>query len=196
MFEIPTSITIGDTEFPIREKGDYRMVMDCFKVLNDIELTTSERLYGCLVIFYDDMECVEDLSVLGDLQKAVDEMFKFFNCGQEQTNHRHSPKLIDWEQDAQMIASAVNKVAGKEIRFEPYVHWWTFMGYYMAIGESVLSTVVTIRHKLKKNKKLEKYEQDFKRDNPDYFVWKNNTEELEAERMYEEAVRLEQQNNK
>ena len=188
MFEIPTSITIDGTEYPIREKGDYRMVMDCFQVLNAIDLTPLEKLYGCLIIFYDGMENIEDLNVFSNLQTAVDEMFKFFNCGRVQKDNRYSPKLIDWEQDAQLIASAVNHVSGKEIRFEPYIHWWTFMGYYMAVGESTLSTVVGIRYKLKKGKKLEKYEKDFKRDNPEYFTWKNDTDDLEAEKAYEDLI--------
>jgi hypothetical protein len=39
----------------------------------------------------------------------------------------------------------------------------------MAIGDGALATVVGIRDKIARGKKLEKYEQDFKRDNPQYF---------------------------
>ena len=48
-----------------------------------------------------------------------------------------------------------------EIREVPYMHWWTFIGKYMEIGESVFSTVVSIRDKKRKGEKLEKWEQDF-----------------------------------
>ena len=54
---------------------------------------------------------------------------------------------MDWEQDGDMIVPAVNKVAGKEIRAVPYMHWWTFFGYFMESGECLFNTVVGIRSK-------------------------------------------------
>ena len=42
----------------------------------------------------------------------------------------------------------------------------------MAIGESVLSTVVSIRNKiLSGTEKLEKWEQKFRQEHPEYFDW-------------------------
>ena len=55
------------------------------------------------------------------------------------------------------------------------------MGYYISIGESVLSTVVGIRHKIATGKKLEKYEKDFKKDNPNYFNFDYRTSEQREE---------------
>ena len=60
-----------------------------------------------------------------------------------------------------MIFSAVNKVAGKETRELPYLHWWTFLGYFNEIGEGTFSFVVNIRNKLNRGKKLEKDEREF-----------------------------------
>ena len=49
-----------------------------------------------------------------------------------------------------------------EVRTVPYMHWWTFLGYYMAIDrEDLYGTVLTIRHKKATGKKLEKYEKEF-----------------------------------
>lgn len=174
MFELPTYITINAKDYPIRNKGDYRMVLDCFNALNDIELDSSNRIYTSLIIFYDGMTSIDDLlSNFGDhLKEAVEEMCNFFNCGQPNGVGAHQPyKLVDWKQDAQLIASGINQVAKMEIRAVEYMHWWTFMGYYLSIGESAFSTVVSIRSKIKKGSKLEKYEQEFKKDNPQYFVW-------------------------
>ena len=57
----------------------------------------------------------------------------------------------------------------------------------MAIGESTLSTVVSIRNKICKHKKLEKWEREFRRENPDYFNWKSQSvEEREADRIIRE----------
>jgi len=186
MFELPTSITIGEHEYPIRNKGDFRMVLDCFACLQDVELDEQERVIASLCIFYSDITSIDGIGEVfsseDELLTAVNKMYNFFNCGQKSVGAKQSHKLIDWEQDSQMIISAINKVAQKEVRAEEYVHWWTFMGYYLAVGECPLSTVVNIRDKIVKGKKLEKWEQTFRRDNPEYFVWNSKSvEDREAE---------------
>ena len=70
---------------------------------------------------------------------------------------------MDWEQDAALLFPAVNKAAGFEVRTCPYMHWWTFMSYYMEIGESLFASVINIRLKKSKGKKLEKEAQEFQR---------------------------------
>ena len=176
MYNLPTSIKLGDKEFAIREKGDFRLVLDCFNALDDEELSKEERIISCLIIFYEDLNSYEDLDKLPDIEEAVNEMNKFFNCGQiDDIGKRVNYKLIDWDKDAQIISSAINKVAGFETRSCSYIHWWTYMGYYIGIGESVLSTIVSIRNKIKSNKKLEKYEQEFRNENPQFFTWDSRT---------------------
>lgn len=188
MYEIPTSVKIEDTVFQIRNNGDYRMVLDCFNALQDAELTKQERLFVSLIIFYEDINSLEDFEKFPNIEDAVSEMYNFFNCGQVQGIGKNvNYKLIDWEQDSQLICSAINKVANTEVRAEPYIHWWTFMGYYSAIGESLFSTIVNIRNKTMKGKKLEKYEREFKRENPEYFVWNaRSLEDKEADALLKE----------
>lgn len=177
MFELPTYVEIQGEEYPIRNNGDYRVILDCLRALDDYDLTEIERIYAGLIIFLQDVDTIEQVCQL-DIEEATKQMFHFINCGREEQNSKPVEKLIDWEQDEQLICSGINSViGGKEIRLEPYVHWWTFMGYYMGIGESTLSTVVSIRHKRNKGKKLEKYEQEFIRDHPEYFTWKRKGRE-------------------
>lgn len=184
MYELPTQIILNDSAFTIRNKGDFRMVLDCFKAMQDIELSRQERALSALIIFYEDLNGLEDLEKLPDIELAYAEMVKFFNCGRDdaiglKTNYR----LIDWEEDEAIVTSAINKVAGKEIRWEPYIHWWTFMGYYMAVNESVLSTVISIRHKIAVGKKLEKHESEFRRQNPQYFLLDMRTIDAKEEEV-------------
>ena len=85
-----------------------------------------------------------------------------------------------------MIVADVNKVVGTEIRALPFLHWWTFVSYFNAIGEGQLSTLVSIREKLRKGKKLEKWEQEYYRKNKDKVDLKKrySAEELaEQERL-------------
>lgn len=186
-YELPTSVILNDTVHPIRKDGDFRMVLDCFRILQDEELDETERILACLVVFYDDLDGIESVYQLGDIEEAVKQMFSFFNCNQEDTGIKAEGKVIDWDKDALMIISAINKVAGKEIRAEKYLHWWTFMSYYMGIGESALATVINIRRKLITNKKLEKYEQEYVRDNPNLFRRRENY--TKEEREFIESIR-------
>lgn len=186
MYDLPTIISVGDKDYAITNNGDFRMVLDCFSALGDIELGEDYRVLASLIIFYDDFDEIDDIPMEDEelVRQLIFEMYNFFSCGQQESTGTYSPKLIDWEQDSQIIMSAVNNVAQKEIRLEPYVHWWTFVGYYMAVGQSVLSTVVSIRDKILRGKKLEKWEQEFRRENPHYFNWNSKTlEEQELDEI-------------
>ena len=190
MFELPTTITVNGKEYPIRNNGDFRMVFDCFSALNDDELDISYRAITALIIFLDGFSSIEDVNREFNtsqlLTGAVKQMYLWFNCGQEDPVGVKAHKgVVDWEQDQQLIAGAINATAKIEIRGVPYLHWWTFMGYYFNIGEGAFSTIVSIRSKIKEGKKLEKYEQDFQRDNPQYFMTKRTA----AEKDFDEELR-------
>lgn len=186
MYRLPTEITIKDKVFHIRERGDFRMVLDCFSALQDIEMPKEFRTTTALFIFYSDFDTIDQVLNCEDLEELTKEMFNFFVCNENTDNiKQNNSQLIDWDEDAQMISSAINKVAGKEIRAEEYIHWWTFMGYYNAVGEGLLSTVVSIRKKIADGKKLEKHEQEFKRENPQYFIRDfRSVEQREADEQF------------
>lgn len=178
MYNLPTTVKVGETIYTIRDKGDFRMVLDCFSALNDIELDETERIVATLFIFYENFNDIDDIIKLSEevVVPLLDGFYNFIKCGDENKVAANTPYItLDWEGDAQMICSAVNKVAGTEIRALPYLHWWTFMGYFAAVGESVLATVMSIRLKILKGKKLEKHENEFKRDNPQYFNWNHSS---------------------
>ena len=188
MYELPTSVTVDGREYTITNNGDFRMVLDCIEALRDDEMSEDFRVLASLLIFYNEFDSVDDILRLDAPEKLVEEMYKFINLGKLDTiKNKQDYMLIDWESDSQMICSGINNVIHKEIRAIEYVHWWTFIGYYMAIGESTLATVVNIRNKMCKHKKLEKWERDFKRENPEYFNWKSQTVEArEADRIIRE----------
>lgn len=184
MYELPTEIIVKDIPYHIRANGDYRMILDVFSVLEDDELEQNERVISALMIFYENFNELEDVLACGDdLEELVKQMYDFFNGDKVKANEvKKARKLLDWEGDSALISAAINHVSGKEIRSEPYIHWWTFLSYYMSVGESILSTVISIRDKTANGKKLEKWEQDYKRDNPQYFRWKYKTvDEIDAE---------------
>lgn len=155
-WSFPTGLTIAGKEYGIN--SDYRAVIKVFTALNDYELKKENNYVQSAVIlslFYDDYETIPE----EHWQEALDQMKEFIDMGIEDDSK--APKLMDWEQDAPIIIPTINKVLGTEIRAEKYIHWWTFLGAYMNIGESLFSNVIHIRSKKAKGKKLEKWEQEF-----------------------------------
>ena len=187
MYSLPTYITIDGIDHPITNKGDYRMIIEgCFHSLNDPELDKEFRVISSLICFYEELDDIDDLEpVFGDkLEDAVTAMYDFFNCNQLAIGAKVQQNLVDWEKDAQMISAAVNRVAPqRDIRDEnEYVHWFTFMGYYLSIGECIWAQIIAIRDKIVNHKQLDKFERKFKQDNPEYFIWgQDSIEQKEAE---------------
>ena len=155
LWQLPTTAQIGGREYQI--STDYRDILEIFSYLGDPDLPEFIRWEVALTLFYDGPIPEED-------QPQAAEYLCFFitaGAGEEQPG----PRLLDWEADAPAIIADVNKAAGKEIRSVPYIHWWTFLSWFHAIGEGQLSTLVSIRQKLQKGKKLEGWEKEFYREN-------------------------------
>lgn len=190
-YDLPFTLEIGGKSYAITNRGDYRVILDCFSALNDEEIPMKFRVLDAMKIFFEDIGGdADDITVyktFGEhFKEAQQKMNDFFNCNQLVVGYKVDHKLIDWENDAQMVCAAINNVAQTEIRSEPFVHWFTFMGYYISVQESVLSTVVSIRDKLARHKKLEKYEREYVNNNPQYF---KTREEIEEEEEFKENLR-------
>ena len=168
MYDLPTSVTVNGESFKIREDGDFRMILHCFKIINTEELDDKEKMIACLMVFYTDFDTVDKVLSLENPELFIEQMFNFIRAEQEESK-KNSPTLIDWEKDSLLLTSAINNVASKEIREEKYIHWWTFISYYMAIGDCALSQIVAIRYKIAHGEKLEKGEKKFKEENSQYF---------------------------
>ena len=157
-WSLPESVTIGGKEYHIN--ADFRDILDIIACMSDVEQDIRIRLYVALALFYDDFDEMPESSY----EEAAQGLYDFIRCDEEEQGPP-PPKTIDWEQDRSMIISEVNKVAGCEIRALPFCHWWTFIAWFNAIGEGQLSTVVSIREKLRKRKRLDKWERDFYKQN-------------------------------
>ena len=155
-WQLPKEACIGGRIYHLHT--DYREILQIFSYLQNEELPEFIRWQIALGLFYE--EEMPD----ADFQEAAAYFCRFVNCGMEETKDP-GPALLNWQQDAQDIVADVNKVAGQEIRALPYLHWWTFMSWFHSIGEGNLSTLVSIREKLSRGKKLEPFEQEYYRRN-------------------------------
>ena len=169
---LPTSLTVAGQEYSIRT--DFRDVLTILAAYGDPELEDEEKVYVCLYILYEDFADIPQ----SDYAAAYKEAVKFIDCGMP-TDDKSGVRTMDWEQDSPILFPAINKVAGREVRAMDYLHWWTFMGYFMEINEGIFSHVLSIRHKKAKGKKLEKWERDFYQANKDICVLRQKLSEEE-----------------
>lgn len=160
VWRLPASLSIGGAVYPI--KTDFRDVLKLIGVLSDPDILPEAKGYVALKFMIENFDELPE----EQYENALKQLYEFIDVGEKEESRRKKPALMNWDQDAPLIIPAVNKVLGQEVRAMPYLHWWTFVGAYMNIdGEGLFSSVISIRSKKAKGKKLEKYEQEFYRDN-------------------------------
>lgn len=154
--ELPRTVEVNGVDYDIRT--DFRDILKILVAFNDPELEDSEKIYICLFVLYEDFEAIPDT----DYEAAFKAALSFIDHGMGSGDtHKKSPRVMDWEQDESIMFPAINKVAGFETRDAEYVHWWTFIGYYMEISDGVFSQVLNLRSKKAKGKPLDKWEREY-----------------------------------
>lgn len=191
IWQLPSRLTVGGRKYKIRT--DYRVILDVLCAMNDPDIfeagmTEDEKQYerACtmLEILFVDFDSLPERDYPEACQKACE----FIDCGMKNdTGGKQKPRSMDWEQDAPLIIPAINKTAGKDIRSVKYMHWWTFFGLYMELGDSVFHTVLSIRQKKQKGKKLADWESEFYKENRKLVDLKERRKERSAEEK--EALR-------
>ena len=155
---LPSALEVGGKLYKIRT--DFRDILTIMLAFADPELDEREKYAVMLTILYEDRDIPDK-----DVSEAIERAIWFLDCGQSNEDKKPPRKVVDWEQDESILFPSINKVAGKEVRAVEHMHWWTFMGYFMEIEEGTFSTVLGIRQKRSKGKKLEIWGQDFYRNN-------------------------------
>jgi len=75
-------------------------------------------------IAYDIMLKILYKEMPENVNEAIEKAIWFLNCGDTMQDDTPSKKpLFNWQQDEQMIFSAVNNVAGREVRTDKYMHF-------------------------------------------------------------------------
>ena len=144
LWELPASIDVDGTTYAIRT--DFRAVLDVLTAMNDPDLflpdspddeknwIRMDTMFQILIEDYDHLPPDK-------YNEAGKALMEFIDCGMEDDGKR-KPHTMDWQQDAQIIIPAINRVQGTEIRALSYLHWWTFLGAYMEIGECLFAQVI------------------------------------------------------
>lgn len=172
---LPKTLEVNGKSYPINT--DFKIGLLAIQVFNDEDLKDNEKQFLILDMYYG----IENLDP-SDYDVAMKKVAWFIDGGKEQGTPLKK-KIIDWEQDEQMIFSSINKVAGKEVREESYIHWWTFLGYFNEIGEGLFSTIVHLRSKMASGKKLSKEEKEFVNKNKELVNLKEKYSQEEQEEI-------------
>lgn len=157
-YDLPTSIEVAGKQYPIR--FGWRAVMDILAAYNDPELDNEAKAAVLLIILFPEFQNMPP-EHYGEAFKKASEFIDGGHTGEKKSK----PKMIDWQKDAHIILPEINRVAGREIRSDPDIHWWTVLGWFMGIGEGTLANVLHIRRKKQKGQKLSKYEEEYYREN-------------------------------
>lgn len=156
-YELPLFAVFEEQRFHINT--DWRNIIDIFECLNTDELLFQEKIDCVLDKFY------ENYTGIPDINAAMQTLYLFINGNKTESKPKGETTapdlhLIDWNKDLPLIIPPVNKVLGYDVRDRDYLHWWTFLGGFHEIGECTFRTYVTIREKLGKRQKLEKWERE------------------------------------
>ncbi len=178
---LPKGATIGGKFYEIH--CDYRDILEIFSYFSDPDLPLYLQWQIALALFYEGEIPREHQ------QEAVEYLSRFLSGGKD-APASSGLQILDWEQDAQLIAADVNKVAGCDVRSLPFLHWWTFLSWFHAIGEGRLSEVVAIRGKLARGKKLEDWEKDYYREHKHLVDLKkrHSQQELQTRQQLEQML--------
>lgn len=152
---LPTALVVAGVPHSIN--ADFRNILQIIIAFDAPELTDREKMYICLRRLYIDLDDISKDAYVDAYQQAVE----FIAC-RMRTSDRKSPRTMDWLQDEQLIFAAVNKAAGQEVRALPFLHWWSFLGFFQSVDrDDTWSFILMIRQKKAKRKKLEPHEQEF-----------------------------------
>ena len=173
-WELPTSLNIGGVGYAIRT--DFRDVLKILSFFSSPNYEEDEKWMICMRILFPNWQEIPP----DRYNEAAEQATHFIDAGIRGDN-KPKPTTMDWEHDAPIIIPAINRVAGADVRALGYLHWWTFIGYYMEIGRSLFSSVVSIRQKQAKGKKLEKEEKEFLKENKALIVLPHQKSERSQE---------------
>jgi len=159
---LPYALIIDGREYAART--DFGVAIDALIALADEDLSYDEKAISVLQIIYPGYREIENIT------EAIVQAYWFLDGGDFiKSAHRSKVRLMDWAQDFKIISSAVNRVLGYDCRSISYdhksntrgLHWWTFLSAYFEIGECTFSSVVSIRDKNSRSKKLESWEKEY-----------------------------------
>ena len=173
--KLPRALEVAGASIPI--DADFRNVLEIMAAFEDDDLTDSERRMLLMERLYKEP--------VSDILQALEQAYWFLGGGNDKPHTgrgRDYGQLYSWVQDRIYILAAVDAVLGYSCRGKRFVHWWDFLGAWMAVGDSTISNAINLR-KRKKQGKLTKDERRQWDDNPDFYELRTSSMDAADELM-------------
>lgn len=136
--DYPEYIEVNGNEYKINT--DYRVALQCLKVVDDDTISNTERFYAILCLLLG-----TDVKKEDEMQ-AFEKCAIFLRCGKE-VNPTNDEIDMDYEQDKGLINASFRSRYHIDIKKEN-MHWWEYNELITGFGETeALSQVRYIRNK-------------------------------------------------
>lgn len=172
LYRLPRQAVIRGVTYDLNT--DFRVILKIFRVFGDETLPPMLRWLTALRLFY------RQQIPLSHRQEAMAYLGEFLRCG---GGDPPGEPLFSWDGDAAPIIAGVNAAAGREVRLEEDVHWWTFLGWFHAMPPGMFSALISIRQKKRKGQKLEPHEEEFYRENKSLVDGKKPPDDPQKQRL-------------
>ncbi len=191
MIDLPKTLEVDGVEYPI--DSDFRTAYKINIDFADKWGCDDEQLgkvYSCLYNLYGErIDGKWVAKIPENTEEALRKAIWFLDGGDNYKLKKNNIKVIDFEQDANLIFPAINVLIKTEVRELPYLHWWTFLGYLQnAPQDTMFSTVMNLRQKKAKGK-MDKYDRQMYNEYKGIIEIKQKLSE-EEQRELEEEERL------
>ena len=103
-WRLPTSLSVGGVDRPIRT--DFRCILDILRMLDDRDLPSWAQTVCLIKMLFIDWKTIPQEQYTEACEKAM----SFIDNGiepEDKDYKKKRPRLMDWDQDAEMIVSAI-----------------------------------------------------------------------------------------
>lgn len=134
----PKHVTIDGVKYPINT--DFRVALKCFDIINDENISDTERTYAVVYKLFGLIPKDEDMHIF------VEKVEKYLGCGETQEQHKERKKDMDFEQDFKyLVASFMSDYHINLV--ESNMHWYQFINLIQGFTEnSVMNRVRDLRN--------------------------------------------------
>jgi adenylate kinase len=77
-WDLPISVKIGENFYNIRDKCNFKVILDCLEAIKDDTLSDRDRALCALYIFYEDFVKISELSE-NEINEAVQQMYSIID---------------------------------------------------------------------------------------------------------------------
>lgn len=140
---LPESVEIAGRRYPVR--SDFKVWLEFDKIMGS-NLDNEKKFIAIKRICFDS-DVAPPPEVVSE--ELIVRLMEFYNCGRSSGNFDKKGKgvrVIDFEEDSELIYAAFLAEYGLDLLSVPYLHWFCFCALFRGLGENnKLSKIMSYR---------------------------------------------------